>query len=287
MSDARISIVVLTHNRAAEVLRTLDRLRSLPERPALIVVDNASEDDTAAAITRSFPDVETIRLDRNIGAAARNAGILFARTPYVALSDDDTWWVPGSLTRAADLMDAHPRLAVITAKVLVGSEEREDPTCRRMAHSPLPQEAGLPGAPILGFLAGASVVRRAAFLEVGGFEPHLFLGGEESLVAMDLAAAGWRMRYVEQVVVHHYPSAARDTEQRRHLLLRNAVWVAWLRRPFPAAARCTLRVITETVPKPQRAAFVAETLAGLPWILRRRHVNPPDVEAQVELVDAA
>ncbi len=287
MSDVRISVVVLTCNRVAEVLRTLDRLSSLPERPALIVVDNASVDGTASAIAGAFPEACTIRLNRNIGAAARNAGILFARTPYVALCDDDTWWEPGSLAHAGDVLDGHPRLAVITAKVLVGPDQQEDPTCRRMAQSPLSREAGLPGCPILGFLAGASIVRRAAFLEVGGFEPRLFIGGEEALVAMDLAAAGWRMAYIDGIVAHHYPSDARDAEQRRRLLLRNAVWVAWLRRPIPAAARRTIRLITETVPKPQRASFLTETIAGLPWILRRRHVNPPEVEAQVERLEAA
>ncbi|WP_210420551.1 glycosyltransferase [Aquisphaera giovannonii] len=91
-------------------------------------------------------------------------------SPYVAFCDDDTWWEPGCLRRAADLMDASPRLAVVTARVLVGPEDREDAICSVLERSPLPRGPGMPGPFLLGFLAGASVVRRSAYLEAGGFE---------------------------------------------------------------------------------------------------------------------
>src|ERR1051325_5684400 len=96
-ADARVSIVVLTYNRVAEVVQTLRRLSSLPERPSIIVVDNGSTYDTAVLLTRDFPTVRRVRLRKNIGAAARNIGVRLAQTPYVALCDDDTWWCPGSL----------------------------------------------------------------------------------------------------------------------------------------------------------------------------------------------
>ncbi|HEU4684764.1 MAG TPA: glycosyltransferase [Nitrospira sp.] len=288
--DPRVTVVVLTYNRAREIERTLRRLSSLPERPALIVVDNGSQDGTAEAVARTCPEADLIRFSHNIGAAARNAGILLARTPYVALSDDDTWWEEGSLKHAADLLDAYPRVAVLTARVLVGPEEREDPTCLEMAHSPLHPDMHLPGSPILGFLAGASVVRRSALLDVGGFEPRLFIGGEESLVAMDLAAAGWQMVYVHDLIVHHYPSSARDHSRRRRLLLRNAIWIAWLRRPFSSAVKQTLRLVNTHAsesPEPTRASMLREALAGLPWIIRRRRVVPQTVEAKIRRLEAA
>lgn len=52
-----------------------------------------------------------------------------------------------------------------------------------MAVSPLPAEAGLPGRPVLGFLACGAVVRKTAYLEVGGFSDFLFFIGEEGLLA--------------------------------------------------------------------------------------------------------
>src|SRR5271165_5075939 len=89
---------------------------------------------------------------------------------------------------------------------------------------PLLDEPDLPGYPLLGFLAGASVIRRSAFLEVGGFESRFFIGGEEELLALDLATRGWSLRYVPELVVHHHPSPNRDAASRRWHLLRNALW---------------------------------------------------------------
>jgi GT2 family glycosyltransferase len=99
---------MITHNRRDEVLRTLDHTARPPERPPVIVVDNASSDDTAAAVAERFPSITVVRAGSNLGAAGRTLGVRRAATPYVALCDDDTHWAPGSLSRAADLFDAHP-----------------------------------------------------------------------------------------------------------------------------------------------------------------------------------
>lgn len=138
----------------------------MPEPPPVIVVDNASHDDTATRIVRHFGDVQVVRCTRNLGAAGRNAGVAQVTTPYVAFCDDDTWWAPGALQRAAALLQSHPRLAAVAARVLVGPEQRLDPTCERMADSPLPGD-GLPGPRLIAFMAGA-VVMRTAYREVGG-----------------------------------------------------------------------------------------------------------------------
>jgi GT2 family glycosyltransferase len=284
-SDDRVSIVMLTHNRVEEVTSPLQHLLDLPERVQIVVVDNGSVDGTALALATRFPEIEVIRLQENVGAAARNIGIRRVRTPYVALCDDDTWWAPGSLTRAADLLDRHPRLAIITGRVLVRSEQREDETCARMAASPLPSHIGMPGSAILGFLAGASMIRRSAFLAVGGFEARFFIGGEESLVAVDLAAAGWAMAYIPDVVIHHHPSARRDSLARRRLLIRNHLWFTWLRRPGRTALRETCRSIPRVLRDPVLRQGLAQALAGLPWILRYRRVVPAHVEAALRQVE--
>jgi GT2 family glycosyltransferase len=264
-----VTVVVLTYNRVAEVAQSVERLNALPERPAIIVVDNASSDGTAKTLARAFPDVEVVRLPGNIGAAGRNAGAERARTLFVAFSDDDTWWAPGSLARAVEILERHPRLAAVTAQVLVGPERRIDPVSREMAASPLGRD-GLPGPRLLGFLAGASVFRRSAFIEAGGYEPRLFIGAEEKLLAYELAARGWSLAYVPELTVYHHPSVARDHAARSTLLARNELWIAWLRRPLRTALAQALRT-------PPRA--LARALAGLPWIVRERRLLPAQVEA--------
>ncbi len=276
----KISIVVLTHNRVAELLKSVALALELPERPPVIVVDNASTDGTAAELKARFPQVKLVRVPFNMGAAARNLGVECAETPYVAFSDDDTAWAAGSLRAAADLLDLYPRLAVLTARVLVGPEGRLDPVSALMAQSPLPAR-GLPGPALLGFLAGASVFRRKAYLDAGGYEPRFFLGGEETLLAYDLAAAGWQMMYAERLTVYRSPSARRDDAGRRRLLARNALWVAWMRRPLASALRRTFEVLNEQ----RSAGALVDALAGLRWALRNRHVVPPQVDELCRLLE--
>jgi len=278
-SDGRMTVVVATYNRRDEMVRTLDRLTCLPERPAVIIVDNGSGDGTADAIAKCFPEVDVIRLMDNIGAAARNYGILKADTRYVALCDDDTWWAPGSLCRAADILDAYPQMAVVTARVLVEPLGTEDPTCRWMAESPLASHGPLPGRPILGFLAGASMVRRRAVVEVGGFEPRFFVGGEEGLMAIDLAVQGWTLAYLPQITVHHAPSSQRDSRRRRRDLVRNGLWLAWLRRPVVVGIKEIWAAVRSAAVDLSLLPGIAEAVAGLPWVLRRRRKVPAHIEA--------
>ncbi|MEW6268437.1 MAG: glycosyltransferase [Thermodesulfobacteriota bacterium] len=280
-----MSVVVLTHDRPAELGRTLEHLTALPEAPDVVVVDNDSRGAAVHEVVALFPGVDLVSLAANVGAAGRNAGVLRARTPYVAFCDDDTWWRPGSLVLGADLLDRHPHLAVVSGRVLVGPDERDDPACVEMAASPL-RDRGGPGRATLGYLAGASIVRRSAFLEVGGYPRRYFLGGEEALVAIDLAAAGWELAYVTELVVHHHPSSLRDRRLRRRLLARNALWTAWLRRPAVRALRVTARAAVGAVREPVLGLALLEAIAGLPWVLRSRRVVPRRVEADLRLIEA-
>ncbi|MCQ0011791.1 glycosyltransferase family 2 protein [Actinomadura madurae] len=199
-NDADVTVVVATRDRAGELRRSLRR-----HTAPVIVADNASTDGTPAVAEAAGATV--LRLPRNRGAAARNAGAEHASTRYVAFADDDSWWAPGALERAVEILDAHPRTALLAARVLVGEEERPEPVSEEMARAPLGRPDGLPGPAVLGFLACSVVVRRDAFLDAGGFSDVLHFGGEEELLALDLAAAGWGLAYVPELVVHHHPSA--------------------------------------------------------------------------------
>ena len=284
MPQPRVSAVILTHNRAEEALNTVRHMRELPERPPLVVVDNASTDGTPERIAAAYPDVKLIRLPDNIGAAARNAGARSVDTPYVAFCDDDTVWAPGSLTRACELLDAWPGIAVLSAHVLVGPERRDDPACTVMDASPLPSR-GLPGKAVLGFLAGACVFRRETFLACGGYEPRFLIGGEEALLAIDLVARGHVVVYTKELTVHHYPSTRRNVAERQRHILRNALWVAWLRRPFWSAMACSTEIVGRAGWSRTTLSGVCDAARGLPWVLRKRRVIPPRVEALYALLD--
>lgn len=285
--DGRVTVVVITHNRRDELLRSLDRLAELPERPPVIVTDNLSTDGTAAAVRNAHPDVLLLRPPLNLGAVGRNLALRHVTTPYVAFCDDDSWWEPGSLRAAADLLDAHPGLAGVVGRILVEPSGEEDPVTEELRSSPVEGPEWLPGPALGSFLAAATCLRADAFREAGGFSPRLWLGGEEELLATDLAVAGWWLCYAEELTVHHAPSRSRDATGRRVQGLRNTLWFTWLRRPLPAAARRTW-YLARSVPRDGASlrAFRA-ALAGLPWVVRERRRVPAAVEGRLRALEEA
>jgi len=281
MSD--LTVVIATRDRAAQLAHTLDRLRRLPDHPEIIVVDNGSTDGTPDTVRRHFPRVRLLALRANRGAGARNLGVQAARTPYVAFADDDSWWHPGALTRAATLFERHPRLAALAARTLVGPQERLDPMSAFMASAPLGRPDDLPGPAVLGFLACAAVVRRSAFLRCGGFDPVVFFMGEEARLAYDLAATGWGLAYYPEVVAHHHPAPGGDGTGKRLLATRNAALTAWMRRPLPVAWAHTQALWQAGADPGTLRGFAAR----LPRALARRRVPHPAVEAALARLAAA
>ncbi|MEU1127429.1 glycosyltransferase [Streptomyces sp. NPDC005899] len=287
MRDTRTTVVVITRNRRPELLRTLGLLRTLPEQPHVIVTDNDSDDGTAEAVAQSFPEVTLLRPGRNLGAVGRNLAVRQVRTPYVAFCDDDTWWEPGSLAHAADLLDTRPRLAAVTARIVVEPSGEEDPVVAELRDSPLTGPDWLPGPALGSFLAAATVMRADAFREAGGFHPGLWLGGEEELLATDLLRQGWWLSYVPALLIHHAASTVRDSTERRTTGLRNTLWFTWLRRPWASAVRRTVHLL-RTVPRDRASARAfGRAVAGLPWVLRQRRPVPRELEARLMLLERA
>src|SRR5687768_15861503 len=100
LASGRIGIVIATRDRRDRLLDAVARMRALPERPPVVVADNGSTDGTVAALAARYGDtrgggdddggVEVIALGANHGAAARTVAAARLRTPFVALSDDDS-----------------------------------------------------------------------------------------------------------------------------------------------------------------------------------------------------
>ncbi|HEX2274316.1 MAG TPA: glycosyltransferase family 2 protein, partial [Acidimicrobiales bacterium] len=285
MTQPRVTAVVVSHNRRSTLLPTLAHLSE--DGVPVIVVDNGSTDGTSEAVLESFPDVDVLRSERNLGAAGRNLGVARASTPYVAFNDDDSWWAPGALERAADLFDRSPRLGLLAARVEVGPERTVDPTSVAMANSPIPPEPDLPGPSVLGFLACGAVVRRSAYLDVGGFCELLFFFGEETVLALDLAQAGWGLAYVDDVVAYHHPPPRPDGGGRRHLAVRNHLLGTWMRRPARRAVQATVRAVRAARADPEARRGVFDALGSLPAALRQRRVIDADVDRRLQLLEVA
>lgn len=284
----RTTVVIATRDRPAELAHTLGVLRAHAPRVPIVVVDNDSADDPSPWITGRHPGVHVIRLDTNRGACARTVGARRADTEFVAFCDDDSTWDSGAFSTAERLFDGHPTLGAVVGRTLVGEWARPDPIVADLAASPLRDVDGLPGPRVLGFLACALIVRRDAYLGVGGFSPVLHFAGEERLLALDLSAHGWNVCYVDTLIARHRPSAVRPpTDWRRRREMRNDALTDWMRRPLAIALAVSARLVRRALSDRVARGAVADLVRVLPSALAQRRRLPASLEHQVRLVEAA
>jgi glycosyltransferase involved in cell wall biosynthesis len=124
----RVSVIIPTFNRASLLPRAVESALAAGRDLEVIVVDDASEDDTRQ-VCAGMPGIRYVRLERNSGvASARNAGVLESRAPFITALGDDDLRLPGSLDAQVDLLKASPRAAFCYGRVLVGDSRRMLPT---------------------------------------------------------------------------------------------------------------------------------------------------------------
>lgn len=205
-----VCVVVPAHDAEATVGRAVASALGEPEVAEVLVVDDASRDDTAGA-ARAADDgtgrLTVVRLDANAGpAAARNVAIARSRSPLIALLDADDAFAPGRLGRLLaeddwDLIADDIRFVQSETALAAAAEQAAPPgQTRRLSLAEFAaSNIVVPGRPRreLGFLH--PVMRRRA-LDAHGlrYDPALRLGEDYDLYARALAA-GLRFRLSDSV----------------------------------------------------------------------------------------
>lgn len=236
-----IAVVLVTHDTRDEVL---DALRSLPDpwlRPLLfataeadapgevVVVDNGSHDGTADAVRAAFPTVRVLELANAGFGRGANAGVRATTAPVVVVANADVRFEGDALHRLAAELERDPGLGAVGPRVRYpdGSQQA---SARRLPSLPTAIGHGLLGRVLprnrwtmryraedvpsdlpheADWLSGCVLaLRRAAFDEVGGFDPGYFLYVEDVDLSLRLRDAGWRLRFLPQATVAHQVGAS-------------------------------------------------------------------------------
>jgi len=117
------SVIIPTHDRPHLLVRAVESAQAAGTNVEVIVVDDASIDETAA-VCRGIPGIKYVRLDRNQGVAgARNVGILESTGKYVAFLDDDDLRLPGSLDLQVEALDANPEAGFVCGAMIMADQE--------------------------------------------------------------------------------------------------------------------------------------------------------------------
>jgi hypothetical protein len=115
----RVSIIIATHNRPQLLLRAVASARLSGRDPEIVVVDDASTDETGE-LCRSLHGIRYIRIERNQGVAcARNVGLRASSGEFISFLDDDDERLPGSLDMQVERLEAEPHAGMVYGQALI------------------------------------------------------------------------------------------------------------------------------------------------------------------------
>ncbi|HEV7682948.1 MAG TPA: glycosyltransferase family 2 protein [Pyrinomonadaceae bacterium] len=118
-----VSIIIPTHDRPHLLPRAVESARAAGTDVEIIVVDDASIDETAS-VCRGLTGIKYIRLERNQGVAgARNVGVLASSSEFIAFLDDDDIRLPGSLDLQTKALAANPASGFVCGAMLIAAQD--------------------------------------------------------------------------------------------------------------------------------------------------------------------
>lgn len=303
-----VSVIVVNWNRRDLLRACLQSVRAQTLRDReLIVVDNGSDDGSAAMVLAEFPEAVLIRNAENRGfCAANNQGIRIARGRYIALLNNDAEAEPEWLEALVEAARSAPDVGMCASKILFhGAHDVIDkaghliyPDGQNRGRGCGQRDTGQFDAVEEVLLPdGCAALYDARLFETAGlFDEHFFAYGDDAELGLRARLAGWRCVYVPRAVVyhHHASTLGRFSEHRLVLVERNRVWLALklfplrllVLNPFYCVARIVANVTAafrgggEAGRFARRRGFVrlaailarawVEALAGMPRVLRQR-----------------
>lgn len=237
-----VSIVLCCHNSAGRLgptLAHLAQMRAVANMAVdIVLVDNASRDDTAAVATQLWQELgapwplEVVEEARPGLSFARQRGVQAARQPLISFVDDDNWVAPDWLAVIARVFDAHPRVGIVggCGTPVFDGFQRPDWfdrfahgfACGPQSDTGTPQDkAATPGGRLVRrpWVYGAGMTVRAEVfkaLAMNDFSPELsgrqggrLLSGEDTELCVCAAAHGWWVWYEPALRFHHAMTPAR------------------------------------------------------------------------------
>ncbi len=222
MNAPPITVIMVTRNRPVSLAKCLAPTRAvLPKAVRILVFDDASRDGAAVrAIVKAHPNTDYLRSETVLGpAGGRNRCLHESTTPFCFSIDDDCY-----LASMPDLSRWFTNRAEDRDIAIVGFRYCNMPANE---YAPPSDQQG----PAKGFHGGASLLRRAAVMKVGGFLDWLVFAAEDTELAMRLNRLGYRIWYDPSVIVHHDHSLeGRDQGWGSYHYVRNTVVVNALHR---------------------------------------------------------
>ena len=236
----RVSVVLVNYKGADDTLIALDGLKALNwprEALEVVVVDNASGDDSLEKLRPRAGDITLVESDENVGfAGGCNLGVQSVTGEIVAFLNNDAKPDPDWLVHAVAGFDSSPRVGAVASRVLDWDGKTIDYagaglTWYGMGYRPLSAHAAdrkkeASAGPVLFGTGSAMLVRRDVFDELGGFDEDFFMFFEDVDFGWRVNLAGYVFHYApDSLVFHKHHQSMKDigNYKEEFLLERNAL----------------------------------------------------------------
>jgi GT2 family glycosyltransferase len=247
-NSARVSVIIPNWNGARWLPVCLHSLEKQTYRDfEIVVVDNASTDDSRILLARDFPNVRVLALETNrLFAGAVNHGIRETQSEIVVLLNNDTEVEPTWLEELLRVLDANPRAGMAASKLRLFDE-------RAQLHSAgdFYRVDGVPGnrgvwetdrgqyddadapPPLFGVCGGACAYRRAMLDDIGWFDEALEFNCEDVDLNWRARLAGYGCVLAPRAIVYHMLSASGGGKFASFYVGRN--FIAVLAKNYPGS----------------------------------------------------
>jgi len=215
---AAVDIVIVNWNSAKYLPACLASIAALTRPVAdLLIVDNASTDDSRELLERTGPEVRWIRCERNLGfCAANNLGIRDTKSPYVLVLNPDTVLRPDFIEHLLPAFE-DPAVGMATGKLLRFDERTIDSAGQELGRSRQPIDRGYGRVDdgrfdrdeaVFGACGAAALYRREMLESIADpgpdfFDETFFAFGEDLDLAWRAQRRGWRAAYCHSAVALH------------------------------------------------------------------------------------
>ena len=198
-----LSIVIVSYNSGHILGECLARL---PDSAEVIVVDNASSDDSAR-VAGNYP-VRVLSLQQNLGyGRGCNMGAQAASGDFILFMNPDVRFEPGAFAKLAEAAERYPDAAAFAPRLMKpdGSIVFQDLSilCPPPHNKSKPKHRPAGDCCVESMSGAAMFWRKEAFLGLGGFDERIFLYFEDDEICRRLRKAGWSLVYVHGALGRH------------------------------------------------------------------------------------
>jgi GT2 family glycosyltransferase len=247
----RISVIVLNWNGKHFLKTCLSALKRQTFRDfETILVDNGSEDGSAAYVRDRFPEINLISLDHNVGFASGNiAGYEQARGELIVLLNNDTEADPRWLEEIHKASGDFPNVASFSSKMLYFDERDRIENCG-FALTPAGSTVDLGrdeqdgpawsvARRVFGACGGAAAYRRSMLDDIGFLDPDFFMNFEDVDLSFRAQLLGYECSFIPSAIVYHRHGASQKNYPARQVFFsqRNIEFVYLKNMPFSLMLR--------------------------------------------------